>query len=176
MALALSFFEIDLKVKDVAYDTVNGEDRKNLVGERTLKAAVDPTGGRRLENIFGGSVSDGDIGIFTTGKLHVGDIYDFVTVPAVAFGGEAVTFGGEPVSWQGEETTSVSLSIEGDGSVTFDGQPVTMGGEEVTFGAPPQLQSFATYRGFQYRITEVSDWTEQAGVRVYLGKRHVDQN
>lgn len=36
-------------------------------------------------------------------------------------------------------------------------------------------QSFLMYSGFSYRITAHQDWTQQAGVHVYQGQRHVRQ-
>ena len=36
-------------------------------------------------------------------------------------------------------------------------------------------QSFITYGGLSYRVANNSDWTPQAGLQVYLAKRHVKQ-
>lgn len=36
-------------------------------------------------------------------------------------------------------------------------------------------QSFLMYSGFSYRILAYQDWIQQAGVRVYQGRRHVRQ-
>jgi hypothetical protein len=36
-------------------------------------------------------------------------------------------------------------------------------------------QSYLTDSGSVYRIAGVSDWSVQAGIRIYLGKRHVKQ-
>ena len=38
-----------------------------------------------------------------------------------------------------------------------------------------KLQSFLTYSGFSYRILNYQDWMQQAGVRVYQGRRHIRQ-
>jgi hypothetical protein len=69
--------------------------------------------------MFGGNVSDGDIGITTHEVLHVGDIYAQGTL---------------------------------------------------------QRQTFIKYRGLDYRIVDHADWTEQAGVHVYLATRHITQD
>ena len=37
-------------------------------------------------------------------------------------------------------------------------------------------QSFVTYSGLVYRVMNYADWGQQAGVRVYQGRRHVKQN
>jgi len=111
---ALSFFEIEVVVKDYLFETVDGEDKQTLLGSRTIDAAVDASNSRQLEKIFGGSVSDGDIGIYTSSTLHIQD--------------------------QGETK-----------------------------------QSDVVYGGRNYRVSNEADWTQQAGVRVYLAKRHVRQ-
>ena len=37
-------------------------------------------------------------------------------------------------------------------------------------------QSFITYSGTNYRVMNFADWLDQAGVRVYQGRRHVKQD
>lgn len=39
----------------------------------------------------------------------------------------------------------------------------------------PKRQSFLTYSGISFRIMAYQDWTLQAGIRVYQGRRHVQQ-
>lgn len=115
-ALAISFFQIKLSVEDKTYTTVNGQDTLAPTASRQIDAAVDPSRSRQMERLFGGSVSDGDIGIYTKAVLYFTDQY-----------------------------------AEGEA----------------------QRQSFVTYQGIRYRVEEVADWTPQAGLRVYLAKRHV---
>lgn len=118
--LALGFYSSSYAVTDYEYETTDGEDSRVAYGSRTsFVAAIDPSNSRRLEMIFGGNVSDGDIGIYTEAELYIADIY--------------------------------------------------------TPGTSPK-QSFVTYQGFIYRVVEVADWMGQAGVRVYLGRRHVAQD
>lgn len=114
---ALGFVNIALAVSDATLTTANGQDKQVLAG-REIQAAVDPSGGKRLEQIFGGSVTDGDIGIYTSADLFIDDIYD-------------------------------------------DGER--------------GKQSFVTYQGTEYKVVELSDWTIQAGVKVYRASRHVKQ-
>ena len=118
--IALGFYSSSYTVADYEYQKADGEDSRVAYGSRTsFVAAIDPTRSRQLEMIFGGNVSDGDIGIYTETELYIADIY--------------------------------------------------------TPGTNPK-QSFVTYGGFVYRVVEVADWTGQAGVRVYLGRRHVTQD
>ncbi len=36
-------------------------------------------------------------------------------------------------------------------------------------------QSYLTYSGSSYRIMHYQDWMQQAGVNVYLGRQHIEQ-
>lgn len=119
IGLALSFYQLEVAVKDALYTTTDGEDKQAYFEARFIQACIDPGGGQRLEQMFGGSVSDGDIAIFTQETLFMVDMYD-----------------------EGAQ----------------------------------QKQSFVLYSGLNYRVAELSDWTPQAGVNVYLGKRHVRQD
>jgi hypothetical protein len=59
-----------LVVTDVTYETVAGVDTQvEFIRHDPIVAAVDASGARRLEQIFGGSVSQGDIGIYTADEL-----------------------------------------------------------------------------------------------------------
>ena len=75
VATALMFVQIDLSVTDTQYDVASGQDVQTVIGNRTIKAGVGPSGGKRLENMFGGNVSAGDIAITTLDELYIGDIY-----------------------------------------------------------------------------------------------------
>ena len=72
--LGLSFFLLELTAYDAVMTTVAGED-KQTVSPRTINGCVDPTGGKRMEMIFGGSVTDGDIMIITEDTLYIDDQY-----------------------------------------------------------------------------------------------------
>lgn len=77
--LAVSLIAVSLTVKDVTYITANGEMKQSSIVTRIIKAAVDPSNGQRLENIFGGNVSDGDIGVIPVkgfNELYIGDQFD----------------------------------------------------------------------------------------------------
>jgi len=112
--MGLGFFSLPVPVTDTEYSAVSGEDQKLVTGSRNIQAAVDLGSSKQLEQIFGGSVAAGDIGIYTAEKLYVQD--------------------------RGEKK-----------------------------------QSFVTSNGMQYRVVDEADWTAQAGVRVYLARRHISQ-
>jgi hypothetical protein len=115
--IALSFYEQTLPIEDTAYvRSASGRDERQTLAPRNIRAAVDPSGSKRLEQIFGGSITDGDIGIFTKSTLYFVD-----------------EFGTDPID---------------------------------------KKQSFVTYSGKKYRVTDFSDWTTQAAMRVYLASRH----
>jgi len=73
---AIKMLSIPVLVTDTSYTTnTTGEDVQTLLANRTIKAAVDASNSRELQNMFGGNVSDGSIGIFTTATLYIDDIY-----------------------------------------------------------------------------------------------------
>ena len=74
-ALAISFFELEIAVTDTEYLPVDGRDVQQPPVTRTIRGAVDAGGSQRLEQLFGGSVTDGDIGIYTDATLYSVDIY-----------------------------------------------------------------------------------------------------
>lgn len=78
--MAVRAFSIQVPVDDVVYETISGIDRRVPTGTRTIDAAVDPSGKRQLEQIFGGSVSDGDLAIWpeqgTENELYFPDQFD----------------------------------------------------------------------------------------------------
>ena len=63
VSIATQAAEVPLSVVDVVYNTVAGVDRQTVQAAYTIYAVVDTTNKRMLQQIFGGSVSDGDIGI-----------------------------------------------------------------------------------------------------------------
>jgi len=78
--LCLGLFEQTLTVADYSYITENGIDKKQLYGSRvSIKAAVDASGNQQLIRIFGGAVSDGDIGIYTKEILYILDEFTNLT-------------------------------------------------------------------------------------------------
>jgi hypothetical protein len=117
--LAIRMMALPLRVQDVVYLTADGVDSQQTPTERVIQAALDASNSRRLEQIFGGSVSDGSIGIFTSEKLYFTD-----TTPS----------------------------------------------------GSDQRQSFVYYGDYQYRVTTVADWKQQAGTYVYLAERHITQD
>ncbi len=118
--LAISMFSIPITITDTIYTTVNGIDRQGTPTTRTIQAAVEVRE-RKLEQIFGGSVSDGDIGIYPLED----DLYFL---------------------------------------------------DNYTIGVTIRKQSFFPYHNNQYRIIGVSDFTDQAGVKVYLATKHIAQD
>lgn len=122
LKLGISFYHIPVTVYDTQYvkDETTGIDEREIVETRTINAAVDPSRSKDLERIFGGSIGDGDIGIYCdSDTLYLDDAYDD--------GGRG-------------------------------------------------MQSFVLYQGYRYRVAQEADWTPQADVRVYLAKRHLDQD
>jgi hypothetical protein len=115
----LAFFLLSLETWETFYVTESGQDKQVIQGRHNIDAGVDPSGSQKLQRMFGGSVSDGDIGITTHEVLHVGDIY----VPGAL-----------------------------------------------------QRQTFVKYEGLDYRIVDRANWTQQAGMSVYLATRHITQD
>lgn len=77
-SIAVSMLSVPIAVTDVSYNAVNGIDRQTIDATRTIDAAVDASNSRRIEQIFGGSVSDGSIMIYITDEdveLYFIDIY-----------------------------------------------------------------------------------------------------
>lgn len=122
LKLAISFYHIPVTIIDTEYikDEVTGSDEREIVETRIINAAIDPTRSKDLERIFGGSLGDGDIGIFCDSDiLYIDDAFD-------------------------------------------------SGGQ--------RKQSFVSYQSNKYRVAQDADWTPQGDVRVYLAKRHYDQD
>ena len=121
IGIALAMLSIPIPVQDVVYSASGGADGQGTPISRTIQGAIDPSNARKMEYLFGGSVSDGDLLVFTSAALYIDDQYN-------------------PTSGQ------------------------------------PRQQSFVTYQGWQYRVANMADWTQQAGMFVFLAHRHVAQN
>lgn len=66
-AISIGFFEVDIAVTDVVYETFRGVDiQKTNPVTRTIRGAIDPSGSFKLQQVFGDSWNDGDIAITTT--------------------------------------------------------------------------------------------------------------
>ncbi len=75
-AFALDLFTIKYTVVDYVYTTTDGEDKKMVNATRTgIPLAIDPSASKQLENIFGGSVSDGDLLVISREPLYMSDMY-----------------------------------------------------------------------------------------------------
>ena len=77
--LAIQFYHIPVSVVDTQYvkNEITGMDTREIVATRTIDAALDPTRSKQLERIFGGSVGDGDVGVYCDGDiLYIDDAYD----------------------------------------------------------------------------------------------------
>ena len=74
LQLAVSFYEVDLSVRDVQYVTTDGQDIWTELAIRTIKAAVDPSNARAIERVFGGAVSTGSMMVITKEILYTGDM------------------------------------------------------------------------------------------------------
>lgn len=75
--MAVSMFALpgNLRIVDTVYDYVDGTDVQRVTGDRMIEAAVDKSGGKRLEAIFGGSATSGAIMITTSAPLYFTDAY-----------------------------------------------------------------------------------------------------
>jgi len=72
---AISMFAQQLSVQDVIYTTVNGIDQQSTPTSRTITAAIDPMAGKKLEQIFGGAVTDATVMIYTAATLYFVDLF-----------------------------------------------------------------------------------------------------
>jgi len=70
---AISMFHVPVVIMHTTFTKVSGEDIRAVDSEETIQAAVDPSRSKAMERIFGGSLADGDIGVFTTAALHIDD-------------------------------------------------------------------------------------------------------
>ena len=75
--LAVACYETDdIHITDTNYVKQGAVDVQVIVQERVIKGAIDRSGARKFEAIFGGSVSDGSIAIYTQDELFFSDSYD----------------------------------------------------------------------------------------------------
>lgn len=75
--ICMSYLEQPIQIIDSIYTPTNGIDIQSIDYERTIMGILDPSSSQKLENIFGGNVSDGDIGISTKEMLYIGDQIDY---------------------------------------------------------------------------------------------------
>lgn len=120
IGLAMSFLTVPIVVTDTRWikDESTGSDNQSIIATRKLNVPVDPNNSKQMQQIFGGSVSDGDIMILSSEPLYIEDLYE-----------------------AGERNQ----------------------------------QSFVDYGGLTYRVSNEANWEPQAGMKVYLAKRHVKQ-
>jgi len=75
IGVGISFYYIPIDVQDVIYSASGGVDEQGSPLSRTIQGAIDPSNAQKLEYIFGGNVSDGDILIYTNAPLYIDDQY-----------------------------------------------------------------------------------------------------
>ena len=73
--MAIEMFSMEISVRDMEYVKISGEDKRQLSASRTIVGALDPGRSRSIERIFGESVGDGDIGVYTVETLYIDDEY-----------------------------------------------------------------------------------------------------
>lgn len=73
--IAMGMFQIPIAIQDVVYAASGGKDSQGSPVSRIIQAAIDPSNARKMEYLFGGSVSDGDILIYTSEPLYIDDMY-----------------------------------------------------------------------------------------------------
>lgn len=171
--LAVSFYEIDIPVIDFRYIIFEGEEKREHFQDRTIKAAVDPNNSLEMQRIFGGSISQGDIGIYTTETLYISDAYDLDTFTAgnINFGTDDFMFAAGDA---GGETPDPQTFADDDTQFSFDQFSFTDPQTSDTIGKTGQ--SFVWYSGRVYRVSNHGGWNAQMGINVYLAKRHLKQD
>lgn len=65
----IQFYGVPVTVQDTDYTVVNGVDTQSSPTTRIERAAVDQGNRQRLVQIFGGSVSEGNVGIYVTSDV-----------------------------------------------------------------------------------------------------------
>ena len=75
--ISINYLSVSINVTDTTYTPTQGMDIQSIDESRIITGAVDTSGSQRLENLFGGNVSDGDISITTTDTLYIGDIVNY---------------------------------------------------------------------------------------------------
>jgi hypothetical protein len=76
--IALTYYASPITIQDVTYTATSGEDVQALSGAaRTINAVVDLSNKQQMEYLFGGSVSDGDVMIYTfsSDTIYIDDIH-----------------------------------------------------------------------------------------------------
>lgn len=167
--LALSFYELDLPVIDFQYVVFEGEEKREHFEDRTIKAAIGPSNGQQMQRIFGGSISSGDIGIFTESTLYIFDEYDLE-----AFTSGNINFGADDFMFASSATSDPQ---------TFSEDDIQFGFGQFDFANPQTSdtigktgQSFVWYAGKVYKVSNYGGWNAQMGIHVYLAKRHLKQD
>ena len=87
---ALSFFLHSVSTKVVVYTAIGGVDVPTVSSSLSIQAAVEPSNSQNMERIFGGSISDGDIGVITESVLYLDDAHSAGTTRRQTF----VSYGG----------------------------------------------------------------------------------
>ncbi len=84
--LAVACYETDdIAITDTKYVKSGANDVQQVLVTRAIKGAIDKSGARKFEAIFGGSVSDGSIAIYTQDTLFFSDAYDTGQVQKQSF-------------------------------------------------------------------------------------------
>ena len=77
LALSMLMVPGGLDVIDTTYNYEDGTDIQEIDEERNIaQIAIDPNNSRAMEHMFGGSVSDGDIMLYTKETLYIADAYE----------------------------------------------------------------------------------------------------
>lgn len=78
ISMALGFFLIPVDIIDTEWvkNEETGQDVQQYGEPRCLRVAVEPSSSKTMEMIFGGSVEDGDIGIWTSECLYMEETYE----------------------------------------------------------------------------------------------------
>ena len=75
IGLALGMISVSTPVQDVIYTASGGIDSQGTPTARTIQAVIDPANTRKMAYLFGGSVADSDILIYTAATLYMDDMY-----------------------------------------------------------------------------------------------------
>lgn len=111
-AFVIGFFQLDISVSDTRYTATSGQDMQAITDTRIIKGAVDASNSTQLQNLFGGNVSDGSIGIYTNDILHIDDQYVINNRNMQSF----ITYGvyiyrvTQVASWDGQASARVYLA------------------------------------------------------------------
>lgn len=76
LALPMLMVPGGLDVVDTTYNYEDGVDVQEIDEERNIaQIAIDPHNSRMMQHMFGGSVSDGDMLLYTKESLYIADAY-----------------------------------------------------------------------------------------------------